>query len=938
MGFDLSQITSGYDQRKVLSDEKHYSSFVCVICTNLASLDAVVTSRCSHPFCRRCLESWALQCNLRKHQITCPVCKGDLSSDPSVECMEFGTLAIAARPLSEAQPLAYRVLALVQVQCVDEDADCNWTGDYGKFLSHATLHADRGSDHKLLKPEVTNNSEKREETVPTDTSDESAPKNGNKDIENANGQLTHFPRWKKLNSVYNTQSTNARRDIPPSKISRKKSETPVSVIHSVAAEESNNDDPFPDESPSPLDDEEDDDDFSFDMNGQTSFRAGKLTNDFGTSINSMAFCGESGVVNFVETTDSERGQEGELETIYDDDLEGDEKPSDIKSRGFTDDLVDRAHKLKKQANAKFNKGDVAGARKLYTEAIRMMDAFCPQSVEDRALMSHVHSNRAVTFFREKKFATCIEDCEKAIEYDPSYDKNWIRMWRALMALGEIEKAHSLIVKATEAVPGSNRIREEYHRSLSERELLEKTEKYYLDGKHQIAKELIEESAKNTTNLRLLCLAARIEISLGQANVAMEQANKALRVNSQFPESLEMYGHALMLMGDTEKASQALFESHKMSNSKHTKDILAKCQKINASLSQARAFTKRGRHNEALGQLNSAIKDCEDLPSKSPLLITLRCERAESYLRNRRFSDALQDCQDVLEISKTHVQTWIVRTDVLAALGKEKEALRELREIRKDWGAGSLLIDDQYRKIDYEHRISQVEDDLIHFVKELENGVCELLVTPDHETTHASERRSARKSNKSLSGRKKHEMSPRSPHDERPQASPALHAPEEGSLSPKRRIRVKKRSDRNDEVTVATSRGKQRPTTSDDVSRTSKLRPRRRGDDGESVRGKSRPRKSDEASVITERRPRSSPRKHNDGVSVISERRKSSSRRQRDDDLTVAERRRSPRRLGDTMSVVSSRKRSSKRESAESTRKERIEEAVKTLKNLGTKLR
>jgi tetratricopeptide (TPR) repeat protein len=851
--------------------------------------------------------------------------------------MEFGTLSIAARPLSEAQPLAYRVLALVQVQCVDEDADCNWTGDYGKFLSHATLHADRGSDHKLLKPETTNNLDKREETIPTDTSDESVPEDGNKDVDNSNGPVTSFPRWKKPNSDSNAQSTNGRRDTPPSQISRKKSETPVSVIHSPAAVESKNDDPFADESASPLDEEEDDDEFSFDMNGQTSFFVGKLANDFGTSINSMAFCGESGVVNFVETTDSERGPEGELETIFDDILEGEQNLSDTKSEGFTVDLVDKAHKLKKQANAKFNKGDFAGARKLYTEAIRIMDSFRPQTVEEKALMSHVHSNRAVTFFREKKFETCIEDCEKAIEYDPSYDKNWIRMWRALMALGDIEKAHLLIIKATEAVPGSNRIREEYHRSLSERELLEKTQKYFLDGKHQIAKELIEVSAKSTTNLKILCLAARIEISLGQANGAMEQANKALRVNSQYPESLEIYGHALMLMGDTEKATQALFESHKMSNSKHTKKMLTKCQKINASLSQARTFTKRGRHSEALDQFNSALAACEDLPRISPLLITLRCERAESYLWNRRFSDALQDCQDVLELNKTHVQTWIVYSEVLAASGREKEALRELNQIRKDWGAGNILIDDQYRKIDYEHRISQVDDDLIHFVKELENGVCELLVTPDLDTTHTSERRSARKSNKSSSGRKKHEMSPRSPHHERSHASPAIHSPEEGSLSPKRRIRVKKRSDRNDEVTVITSRGKQRPS-SDDMSRTSKLRPRRRADDGESVRAKSRPRKSDEASVITERRPRSSPRKHNDSVSVVSERRKSSSRRHRDDDLVVAEKRRSPRRLGDTMSVVSSRKRSTKRESAESTRKERIEEAVKTLKTLGTKSR
>jgi hypothetical protein len=45
-------------------------------------------------------------------------------------------------------------------------------------------------------------------------------------------------------------------------------------------------------------------------------------------------------------------------------------------------------------------------------------------------MAHMHSNRGVTYFREKEFDVCIDDCEKAIKYAPDYDKSWVRLWRA----------------------------------------------------------------------------------------------------------------------------------------------------------------------------------------------------------------------------------------------------------------------------------------------------------------------------------------------------------------------------------------------------------------------------------------------------------------------------------------------------------------------------
>jgi hypothetical protein len=95
-------------------------------------------------------------------------------------------------------------------------------------------------------------------------------------------------------------------------------------------------------------------------------------------------------------------------------------------------------KLKKQANAKFNKGDFTAARTLYTLGIQIMAKLDHRlGPKEAEMLSSMHSNRALTFFREKNFISCMQDCEVAIQYNPYYEKSWIRKWRALMALGTI---------------------------------------------------------------------------------------------------------------------------------------------------------------------------------------------------------------------------------------------------------------------------------------------------------------------------------------------------------------------------------------------------------------------------------------------------------------------------------------------------------------------
>lgn len=134
MGFDLTQIAS---------DDTHYQPFICNLCGGLCSLDALVTSECSHPFCRACLESHIITSN------TCPTCPQTITIS-DIHSTSYYTMlhsqAVAAIPLQEAQPLAYQVLSMVQVACTEVTipreekalkSDCEWIGDYAHFTLHA---------------------------------------------------------------------------------------------------------------------------------------------------------------------------------------------------------------------------------------------------------------------------------------------------------------------------------------------------------------------------------------------------------------------------------------------------------------------------------------------------------------------------------------------------------------------------------------------------------------------------------------------------------------------------------------------------------------------------------------------------------------------------------------------------------------------------------
>mmetsp|Transcript_47687 Transcript_47687/g.91073 ORF Transcript_47687/g.91073 Transcript_47687/m.91073 type:complete len:605 (+) Transcript_47687:76-1890(+) len=108
MGFPVSNIVAGGSQ---------VDEFVCAVCCQLAE-DPLYT-RCSHVFCRACLEAWLPQ------RSVCPKC------NTSINNSEVG-------PLKTLCPLAWRLLGRLRCRCPLFGQSCSWEGDYSELGPHLT--------------------------------------------------------------------------------------------------------------------------------------------------------------------------------------------------------------------------------------------------------------------------------------------------------------------------------------------------------------------------------------------------------------------------------------------------------------------------------------------------------------------------------------------------------------------------------------------------------------------------------------------------------------------------------------------------------------------------------------------------------------------------------------------------------------------------------
>lgn len=141
------------------------------------------------------------------------------------------------------------------------------------------------------------------------------------------------------------------------------------------------------------------------------------------------------------------------------------KPTDLS----IDERLNSAEQLREAANEKFRSGDLAAARKDYSEVLKLL---APRPIE-RSLEAVQEEKRGAAQERAKNLrlptllnlALCclkadpceafraLELCEEALELDPDNAKASFRKGKALAELGEVKEAEWELIRACKLAPG-----------------------------------------------------------------------------------------------------------------------------------------------------------------------------------------------------------------------------------------------------------------------------------------------------------------------------------------------------------------------------------------------------------------------------------------------------------------------------------------------------
>ena len=609
----------GLDLQHVLSDQRHHGAFVCAICQNLVDLDALVTTACSHCFCRSCLQQWLERKPInsgmedwppvQQHQRqttnstpSCPTCNHNLLYSESSatsshhhhhhpsSSMMMGGHAILVQKLQDCQPLAHRVLQTVFVECPLQGVDCTWKGDYGDLQSHLLSKTAHSTDN-------------------VDT-------NNKMDLDQ--GQQMHAPT--------------------------EHHERPQELRHSEQ--------------------------------------------------------------------DQRVGQSNSNENIDENILV---KEQHRKKRSLS-------MSFKEEANTQFGSGHYAEARSLYSKALSIMlenssvggissnngSGGSTLEDEDKKLMAALYCNRAATHLSLKSYCQCTDDCQKALDLDPTYVKAYVRMNRAYIQQGLFRQASSKLEQGYKAT-NSALIHRDWQKAKQLLQLATQAETQLANCEYASAKALYGRALLEApSGPNLLLGAAKADLGLGLTDSALRLTMKVLSNHPQNPEGCHLRGQAMFLMDDDLSTGVKLIQEGLRldPDSKSIKATLRRCKQVKTLVEQGKSEVFRRRFNDAVSTLSQAIDTQQQegsmFPSKCPLFATLHTQRAEAYLRLKKYQLSLQDCAKVTYAREDHVPAWLIKFQAYHGLNRHKEALDEASELLREesWGHNDQRIRKAYETADF----------------------------------------------------------------------------------------------------------------------------------------------------------------------------------------------------------------------------------------------
>mmetsp|Transcript_26419 Transcript_26419/g.36494 ORF Transcript_26419/g.36494 Transcript_26419/m.36494 type:complete len:463 (-) Transcript_26419:166-1554(-) len=363
---------------------------------------------------------------------------------------------------------------------------------------------------------------------------------------------------------------------------------------------------------------------------------------------------------------------------------------------------ERAIAVKDEGNQHFKEGRYQPAIGLYSKAI----SIAPH-------LSSLYGNRSAAWFmvgqassQPQAFNECIRDCEKAIEIDPQFVKAYLRFARALVHLGKIDRAESLLQEGEKTVSEENA-----PQLRTEREEVGTIRSSLASGDTHLAAGEFKKALASYSPLQSRCLThSALILGMASAHIGLDNPAQALRLtltvissDTQNAEAYYIRGEALYLTMNLDQGKKHFQEALRL-NPDHSKSIAAfkRIRNIERFIESGKAAAEKRDYEEAVTQFSSAMSLDS---SNHPLVALVAVERGNAYMRLKQFQQALEDCDLAIEHNNKITAPLITRCMAHQALGQHEEAVADL-EAALELDSESIIIKDRLKRAKVELRKSK----------------------------------------------------------------------------------------------------------------------------------------------------------------------------------------------------------------------------------------
>lgn len=309
-----------------------------------------------------------------------------------------------------------------------------------------------------------------------------------------------------------------------------------------------------------------------------------------------------------------------------------------------------------------------------------------------------------------QYEAALEDCNRAVDRDPTNAKFLLRLARIYTSLGRPEEALITFgriqppASAKDMAPAKEM---SLHIKAAQDALNNGTSGSMVLHALDQAEKLLGVGAFKPRKWQLMRGAAHLKIgginSLGEAqNVAMS----LLRYNSQDPEALVLRGRALYAQGDNDKAIQHFRKA--LSCDPDFRDAvkwLRTVQKLDRMKEEGNTDYKAGRWQAAFDKYSSAL---EVDPANRGTNAKLLQNRALCRLKLKQYNEAVADCDRAVSLDPQYIKARKTKANALGQADRWEDAVREWKSIQ-EMDPEDRTIPKEVRKAELELKKSQRKD-------------------------------------------------------------------------------------------------------------------------------------------------------------------------------------------------------------------------------------